>query len=360
MTDPSKNDLENTGKTIVPSSERAPDISVGNITGTQGNVHVGPKYGIDKDAFEKGLENLRKEILENLANSNREKTAEEIYFLKQQLAGVEAKLADTEKALADRAQELAETRRDLESERLKNIIPQDQLLDAERKLEAGDSSSAETLLEKVLQDAETQAQAGATAAFRLGKLAEDRIDYRKALEYFEKAVQLAPENAEYLNEVGLLLVELGQYDQAISNYEKALEIDIETLGPNHINIAKYWNNLGGAWKEKGEYDKAIEFYEKALESDIQISGPENSKVAIYWNNLGGAWRVKGEYDKAIEFYEKAFESGIQILGPDHPKVALFWSNLGVAWDSKGEYDKAIEFYEKAEASDLKNFGPNHP
>jgi tetratricopeptide (TPR) repeat protein len=339
----------------LPSTENSPSIR--DVIGTQGDVHVGPKYGLDKDGIREELESLYKKIKKDLENSNNEKSAEEINLLRQQLAGVEAKLADTDKALAERESELAETKKELERERYKNLISQDQLLDAEQKLQAGDSSSAEALFEKVLQE---QEQAGASVAFRLGKLAEDRIDYRKALVYFEKAVQLAPENTTYLNDAGFLLHTLGRYDKAIEYYEKALASDLKSFGSDHPNVARLWNNLGGVLQAKGEYDKAIEYYEKALASDLKTFGPDHPNVAIFWNNLGEAWNSKGKYDKAIEYYEKAEASDLKTFGPDHSNVARLWNNLGAAWDSKGEYDKAIEYYEKAEASDLKSFGPDHP
>lgn len=82
-------------------------------------------------------------------------------------------------------------------------------------------------------------------------------------EYYEVAARLDPKNSNYLNQAGLVLSTLGDYDQAIAFYEKALASDIKTFGENHPSVARDWNNLGTAWYQKGEYDKAIEYLQKA-------------------------------------------------------------------------------------------------
>ncbi|MCK5486751.1 MAG: tetratricopeptide repeat protein, partial [Desulfobacterales bacterium] len=59
---------------------------------------------------------------------------------------------------------------------------------------------------------------------------------------------------ELLNQ-GIALLEEGQYDKAISDYNKAIEINPKD--------AEAYYNRGYAYGEKGEYDKAISDYTKA-------------------------------------------------------------------------------------------------
>ena len=121
------------------------------------------------------------------------------------------------------------------------------------------------MFNQILQETEAKAEAGAEAAYQLANFAEERVDYLEALKLFEKAVQLAPENALYLNDAGFILKNLAHYDKAIEYYEKALASNLKTFGVNHPSVATHWNNLGSAWDAKGEFDKAIEYYEKALQ-----------------------------------------------------------------------------------------------
>ncbi|MEA1936503.1 MAG: tetratricopeptide repeat protein [Patescibacteria group bacterium] len=187
-----------------------------------------------------------------------------------------------------------------------------------------------------------------------------QIKYRKAEEYYEKAVVLDDQNPGYLNDYALILRILGEYDKAIKYYEKALEVYLKTTGENHPNTANTYNNLGIVYDSKSDYDKAIEYYKKALEIYLKTIGENHPDIANTYNNLGIVYRSKGEYDKAIEYYKKALEIKLKTISENHPDVAGTYNNLGVAYESKGEYDKAIEYYEKALEIELKTLGEDHP
>ena len=56
----------------------------------------------------------------------------------------------------------------------------------------------------------------------------------------------------------------GQYDQAISDFTKALEII--------PRFAEAYNNRGNAYAMKGQYDQAISDFTKALEINPRFAG----------------------------------------------------------------------------------------
>ena len=80
-----------------------------------------------------------------------------------------------------------------------------------------------------------------------------------------------------------------------------------------------FNNRGLTYYYKGEYDKAIKEYNKAIEL--------NPKYAEAFNNRGLAYRHKGELDRAIKDYNKAIEL--------NPKYAKAFNNRGVAYARRG-------------------------
>jgi tetratricopeptide (TPR) repeat protein len=157
-------------------------------------VHV----GLNEEDIKKEFESLKKELRETL-ESGKTKDQDEINILKQELSGVEGKLANTEQALKERNAAFTEFEKSLESEKVKNAVSEEQLAIAYDRLKNGDSSKVEDLFKQVLQEAENKAEAGAEAAFQLAKLAKVRIDYREALQLFEKAVHLSPANGFYLS-----------------------------------------------------------------------------------------------------------------------------------------------------------------
>ena len=152
---------------------------------------------------------------------------------------------------------------------------------------------------------------------------------------------------EILNNLGTSHYSLGDYSKAIEYYEKALEIRINTLGENHPDIAGSYNNLGIAYRSLGDYGKAIEYHEKALEIGINTLGENHPDIAGSYNSLGIAYHKLGDYGKAIEYYEKALEIRINTLGENHPDIAGSYNNLGTSYHKLGDYGKAIEYYKKA-------------
>jgi superkiller protein 3 len=90
----------------------------------------------------------------------------------------------------------------------------------------------------------------------------------------------------------------GDYDKAIEYYNKAIE-----LNPDYA-VAYY--NLGNVYNNKGDYGKAIEYYNKAIEYYNKAIELNPDSVDAY-NNLGIAYNIKSDDDKAIEYYNKAIE-----------------------------------------------------
>jgi hypothetical protein len=47
--------------------------------------------------------------------------------------------------------------------------------------------------------------------------------------------------------LGLILITLGRYHEAITYHEKALAIDQKILGEENTSVVTDYNNLGAAW-----------------------------------------------------------------------------------------------------------------
>lgn len=88
----------------------------------------------------------------------------------------------------------------------------------------------------------------------------------------------------------------GEYDQAISEFNKALEINPKDSGA--------YKNRGAAYMNKRQYDQAISDYTKALEI--------NPKDAEAYNIRGRAYYFKGEYEKSWEDLNKAEDLGYKV------------------------------------------------
>ena len=77
----------------------------------------------------------------------------------------------------------------------------------------------------------------------------------------------------------------------------------------------------------GEYWKALSSYEKALEIQLQSLPPTHSHLAMSYNNIGLVYENINNYSKARSFYERAVNIGQQSLSSNHPELKKWRSNL---------------------------------
>ena len=89
------------------------------------------------------------------------------------------------------------------------------------------------------------------------------------------------------------------------------------------NLAIVYYNRGWAYGTNGDYDRAIADFNKAVELDPKYAHP--------YKDRGNAYQKKGNYDQAIADEDKAIELD--------PKYAQAYSIRGSAYTSKGDYDR---------------------
>jgi tetratricopeptide (TPR) repeat protein len=129
--------------------------------------------------------------------------------------------------------------------------------------------------------------------------------------------------AKKLNESGINLAKQGQFEQAITDFGKA--ISIEPLYVNsYINRALAYNYIK-------EFDKAIADYDKAITLAPNDAGA--------YTGRGDSYYARGLHDKAIADYNK----GIELK----PLSAAAYNGRGNAYTAIRQYDVAIKDYSKA-------------
>jgi tetratricopeptide (TPR) repeat protein len=193
-------------------------------------------------------------------------------------------------------------------------------------------------------------------------------EYKEALSYYEKALNIRrqslpsnhPDFSKSYIGIGSVHYSMGEYSKALSYYKKAVEIQQQSLPPNHPDLARSYNNIGSVYSNMGEYSKALSSHEKALEIKQQLLSSNHPDLASSYNNIGLVYDSIGEYSKALSYYEKALEIKQQSLPPNHPGLASSYGNIGGLYDSIGEYSKALSSHEKALEIRQQSLPPNHP
>jgi tetratricopeptide (TPR) repeat protein len=184
-----------------------------------------------------------------------------------------------------------------------------------------------------------------------------------ATEHAEGLGVVSKANGRLLNQVGSYLLGRGEFYEAKSAYEQALEIEKMVYSPNHPYVATIVSNLGEIQRNMGDLAGAKKSFEWALEIDEKVYGPDNFNVATDLNNLGVILKAVGDLAGAKKCLERALKIDEKILNPDHPYVARDLNNLGEVLRYMGDLVGAKSAFERALKILKKSLGPDfdkHP
>ncbi len=159
-------------------------------------------------------------------------------------------------------------------------------------------------------------------------------------------------------EEGDALRDIGDLQEALDHFEKALVVAPATFGPKHPLVASTRNRIGGLQQELGDLEKARQEFEQALAVDTSVYGNFHSIIARDLNNLGSVLADLGEWTDAQEYYVRALSIAETRYGLNDPRVATIRGNLGLVLKNLGDLAGARAAFEQALAIDKANFGPD--
>jgi Flp pilus assembly protein TadD len=110
--------------------------------------------------------------------------------------------------------------------------------------------------------------------FRQGNEFSESGDFEAAVEEYKKALELEPENVDVMSNLGVTYYNLGQLDEAIEQYTKALE-----LAPRDADIH---SNLAAAYVQTYQQGGAQDQLESALEEYTEAVDLEPSLAEAHF------------------------------------------------------------------------------
>jgi len=156
-----------------------------------------------------------------------------------------------------------------------------------------------------------------------GYKAVGREDYDKALELFDKAIEIDPENAKAYEGKANIYNFRGDLNGALENFGMAYKCD-----PDNLDYAYQYAILLGA---ASRHEDALKVLDQALEKE-----PDNRILLGY---KGAVLNILKRFDEAKAVYKK----GIEL----YPEDGGMYSGLGYAQIGLGEYNDAVESLQSA-------------
>ncbi len=111
------------------------------------------------------------------------------------------------------------------------------------------------------------------------------------------------------------MMTVAQYDKAEQIFEMILH---PTIDKNEKGEIYYY--LGWIKGQQGKYTEAITYFEKSLEIRQKTLPDNHPHLATSYNNIGLAYSNIGECSKALSYLERSLDIAQRSLPPDHPHL----------------------------------------
>ncbi|MGC2048361.1 MAG: tetratricopeptide repeat protein, partial [Gallionella sp.] len=197
----------------------------------------------------------------------------------------------------------------------------------------------------------------AMAHSNLGNVLKDLGQFDDAVASYRRALKLKPDLAGIHYNLGLALTDLKQFDESAASYRRVLALQPDNaeahcnlgnalceLGKHQLALASYHqalalkpkyaeahNNLGSALKELGQFEHAAESFRRAFEIKPDF--------AVAYFNMGNLLRDWGQFEEAVVNYRRAVKI--------NTNFAEAHNNLGVSLQHLGQLEEAVECYRHA-------------
>lgn len=193
-------------------------------------------------------------------------------------------------------------------------------------------------------------------------LGQDLSDafYQFAIELFNKALELSPDNPDAIFNRGRAFTYLGDYEQAMQDYSFVIDKNVKTPFP-YLRRGELYLKLNNLEKAVEDFNKSISiaghpqaFYKRGLAyrklGEFNLAIDDFTKTInydYYWYESveyrGDCYNSLNNFEKAIEDYSLMLEDNINnrdnILG----KRAVCYIELGMMQDASQDVKEGLDF-----------------
>ncbi|RUS84456.1 hypothetical protein EGW08_007785, partial [Elysia chlorotica] len=174
----------------------------------------------------------------------------------------------------------------------------------------------------------------------------------------EKSAALKMVGVSY-HGIAMLYSKLGNVEEAISYYEKALEYQ-KNEDDNDAEVADTLHNMGVMQMKVGKYKEALELCTKSFQMYEKLYFANMPPaMAVMLGNIAVCHRNLGQVEQAESMYLKSIEISEKSVGRQHPHVALGLMNIGTLEINRKQFEKAevyfkesVDIFQKSETSNI--------
>jgi len=175
-----------------------------------------------------------------------------------------------------------------------------------------------------------------------GRYADAKEGLFRALEIFELSGAPPVDLSAAANRLGQIFWIEGDLEGAEPYFRRALSERREYLEPDHPLVGESLNNLAVLLDDLGKAKEAEEMYRQALVVVEKGFGESSDQVAPILGNLALILSDRGEIQEADSLFLRALEIDEATFGSGHPNVALDKLNLGTHYCDTGRPEMGVD------------------
>jgi tetratricopeptide (TPR) repeat protein/predicted Ser/Thr protein kinase len=170
----------------------------------------------------------------------------------------------------------------------------------------------------------------------------------------------APETALAIGDLGRLLVETGNMEEAEKTLRRAIELTRATLGPENHDYLTQRDHLGALLTDLGRFAEGEEVLRSLLADRRAVFGPDSPTVAYTITTLANVVQKQGRNAEAIELLTESLRVRRISLAPDHPSLLINLANLATALIGSGRAAEALPLLRETVAKQREVLGDDSP
>lgn len=231
-----------------------------------------------------------------------------------------------------------------------------------------DRADAEAAVSRAVNDFlqnDLLAQAGPRAQWRRGGVADPDLKVRAALD--RAAASMAgkfdgqPEvEASIRDTVGEAYIDLGLTPKAQKQLERALDLYLQSLGPDNPKTLRTKSRLAEAAYDQGRYADAAALFTDVLKVRRRVLGPAHPETIRSMYELASNLCAQGEYPPAEGLLASTIDSSRRVFGGEDPRTLDSMDKLAEVYFRKGNFAQAEALARRVVEIRRRIVGPENP
>jgi serine/threonine-protein kinase len=194
----------------------------------------------------------------------------------------------------------------------------------------------------------------------LGRYTAAEPLYRRAVDLESRSGRGAARFGVARANRALLLIDLGRYGEAVSEYQAILSAREAASPPRPEAVADVLEYLALALAGAGRLDEAEAASRQSLALRERHLRPDDRDLPRSRNVLGAVLRDRGALDAAEPLLRQALAERRRLLGPDHAEVAVSLEDLGDLLVARHRSADAADAFTEAVRIATVSFPADHP